>query len=472
MDTVLKNILLIDDDLDLAEIVQAYFRQKDIDVIHFSEPVPALKFVQDRKHKVDVILTDLNLPQMSGIELIKRIRESSVSTPILLITVSTDVETAVQAVESGADDFVVKPLHFPQLYISAHRAFSLRKLDQENKELKESVQMTKGLRSDGLVGKSESFRAAMDLAKRVANSHATVFINGESGVGKELFARAIHDWSPRAHRPFVAINCSAIPENLLESELFGHAKGAFTGAVDKKLGLFEAADGGTLFLDEIGDMDLGLQAKLLRVLQERKIKRVGENQDRDVDVRVLTATHRNLRQEVQQKKFREDLYFRLNVIPIRIPPLRERTEDVLPLAEFFLKRYNIMNQTRISGFSREAKEFLLRQPWVGNVRELENTVERAAVLCRGDEIGLQDFLMFEDIQIAVDGEELPPSDGNTFFFRHGPKLERLEVLEKEYIKYVFDRNHGAREQTARVLGIDRKTLYRKLQEISQSSVPV
>lgn len=466
----LKTILLIDDDNELAEIVRAYFRQKDIEIIHFTEPLLALKLMQDQHSKIDVILTDLNMPQMNGMELIKRMRESHITVPILLITASTDVDTAVQAVEAGADDFVVKPLHFPQLYISAHRAFSLRKLDQENKVLKESVEITKGFRPEGIVGKSESFRAAMDLAKRVANSHATVFIHGESGVGKEVFARAIHDWSPRADRPFVAINCSAIPENLLESELFGHSKGAFTGAVDKKLGLFEAANGGTLFLDEIGDMNLGLQAKLLRVLQERKIKRIGENQDRDVDVRVLTATHRNLRQEVQEKRFREDLYFRLNVIPIRIPPLRERADDVLPLAEFFLRRYNLMNQRRLMGFSREAKEFLLRQPWVGNVRELENTIERAAVLSQGSEISLQDFLIFEDVNEQSQQDDLPPSDGQTFFFRHGPNLERLDVLEKEYIKYVFDRNHGAREQTARILGIDRKTLYRKLQEMNQSSL--
>ncbi|MNL16027.1 Transcriptional regulatory protein ZraR [compost metagenome] len=304
----------------------------------------------------------------------------------------------------------------------------------------------------------------MELCKRVAKSSATISITGESGTGKEVFAKAIHNWSSRAKKPFVAINCSAIPEMLLESELFGHAKGAFTGAIDKKLGLFEEADGGTLFLDEIGDLSLPLQAKLLRVLQEKEIKRVGENQTRPVDVRVIAATHKDLRLEVQEKRFREDLFFRLNVIPIKIPALRDRREDILPLAEYFLKKYNHLNGTAIIGIKKAAKEFLLTQPWRGNVRELENSIERAVVLSIGNELDLSAFLLFEDTS-KLESPSFNEDKQNTFVFRFGDDVEPLAEVEKQYVKFVYERYNHAKEATAKALGIDRKTLYRKLQEI-------
>jgi DNA-binding NtrC family response regulator len=458
-----KRILLIEDDLDLAELSTAFFRQKNIQVIHFTEPVAALQNIFAGKDHYDAIITDLNLPGMTGLDFIKRLRSESIMIPIILITVSNDVEIAVDAIEAGAYDFVVKPLHFPQLLISAQRAFKFNSLHQENRTLRDTLDVSKGIHADGIIGKSERIRNLIELAKRISKSSATVCISGESGTGKEVFAKAIHQWSPRAKKAFVAINCSAIPENLLESELFGHAKGSFTGAIDKKLGLFEEADGGTLFLDEIGDLSLPLQAKLLRVLQEKEIKRVGENQVRAVDVRVIAATHKDLRQEVANHRFREDLFFRLNVIPLVIPPLRDRKEDILPLAEFFLMKYAKLNHSNISGFKKGAKEYLLTQSWRGNVRELENAIERAVVLSTGSEIDVSSFLLFEE-KSSMD-QPMGNDGKNSFVFRFGEELEPLSALEKKYIHFVFERSDRMKEKTAKVLGIDRKTLARKLQEM-------
>ncbi|MFV8259146.1 sigma-54-dependent transcriptional regulator [Bdellovibrio bacteriovorus] len=459
-----KTILLIEDDLDLAELATAYFRQKGIQVLHMEDPLEALKSITSKKLVPDAIITDLNLPLMSGLDFIKAARNEGVALPIILITVSNDVDTAVEAINAGAYDFVVKPLHFPQLLISAQRAFKFNSLNEENENLRQTLDFSKGVNPDGIIGKSDAIRKVVDLARRVAKSASTVSITGESGTGKEVFAKAIHNWSPRAKKPFVAINCSAIPENLLESELFGHAKGSFTGAVEKKVGLFEEADGGTLFLDEIGDLNLSLQAKLLRVLQEREIKRVGENQSRSVDVRVIVATHKDLRQEVAEKRFREDLYFRLNVIPVKLPPLRDRREDILPLAEHFLKKYNAINGTQVQGFKKSAKEFLLTQGWRGNVRELENAIERAVVLSSGTEIDVGAFTLFDEP--ALQDAFLSTEDKkNAFVFHFGDEVEPLHELEKKYVQFVYERKNRAKELTAKALGIDRKTLYRKLQEI-------
>nr|BFD68960.1 acetoacetate metabolism transcriptional regulator AtoC [Bdellovibrio sp. HAGR004] len=463
-----KTILLIEDDLDMAELASAYFRQKNILVIHLVDPMEALQAITTGRIKPDAIITDLNLPLMSGLSFIKAVRAEGLQLPIILITVSNDVETAVEAISAGAYDFVVKPLHFPQLLISAQRAFKYKSLNAENESLRQTIDCTKGVNPDGIIGKSEAIRKVIDLAKRVAKSSSTVSIWGESGTGKEVFAKAIHNWSSRSKKSFVAINCSAIPENLLESELFGHAKGSFTGALDKKIGLFEEADGGTLFLDEIGDLNLPLQSKLLRVLQEREIKRVGENQSRPVDVRVIVATHKDLRVEVQEKRFREDLFFRLNVIPMKLPPLRDRREDILPLAEHFLNRYNVLNGTNIVGFKKSAKEFLLTQPWRGNVRELENAIERAVVLATTNEIDASAFSLFDEPSLQ---ETFLSSEDkkNAFVFHFGEEVEPLHELEKKYIQFVYERKNHAKELTAKALGIDRKTLYRKLQEIDPAT---
>lgn len=462
-----KLIYLVDDDSDLAEIVTAFFKQKNVDVVHQTDPIKALSDLKAGRVTPDVVITDLNMPELSGVEFIKRAKEQGAAFPIILITVSHDVDVAVSAMEVGAADFVVKPLHFPQLWISIQRAMKLFHLSDENQTLREAVNLSRGITPDGVIGKSPAIKQALELAQRAAKSTATVLITGESGAGKEIFAKTIHNSSPRSKKSFVAINCSAIPENLLESELFGHAKGSFTGASDKKIGLFEEADGGTLFLDEIGDLNLSLQAKLLRVLQEKKIKRVGENNMRPVDVRIVCATHKNLAQEIKDKNFREDLFFRLNVIPLHIPPLRDRKEDILPLAEFFLKKFSALNNVKLKGFSPEAVNYILNQTWTGNVRELENSIERAVVLAESDRIDINSFLLSppQDLrEMSVEHTDLPTGE-NVFAIQYGENFETLKDVEKKYIKHVYLKNGQAKESTAKILGIDRKTLYTRLQEI-------
>jgi DNA-binding NtrC family response regulator len=458
-----STIALIDDDLDLLDLLSSFFKQRGYKVISFSNAEEALIEIENKRAEADVVISDLKLPVMSGMEFIKRIKKSQTSLPIILMTSEGSVETAVEAIDSGAYDFVLKPLHIPQLLISVQRALHLQEVQTENSNLKSLFHGQDYLGLKGVIGKSHGFKKAMDLAKRVSNSQANILISGESGSGKEVIARAVHELGDKKDGPFIAINCSAIPENLLESELFGHAKGAFTGANDKKIGLFEEANKGTLFLDEIGDLSLPLQAKLLRVLQERKVKRIGENQYRDITARIICATHKDLKKEVAEGRFREDLYFRLNVIPIYMPPLRERKDDILPLSEYFLKKFSLMNNIPIKGFSREAIQKLENSDWRGNVRELENAIERAVVLTTSDHIQAED-LPTDEVYPIETGQpqtemihDLGVNDG---------KPMTLDELGRRYIQHVFDRNGGAKEQTAKDLGIDRKTLYRKLKEMN------
>jgi two-component system, NtrC family, response regulator HydG len=474
-------LLLIDDDLDVLDLLTAFFKPKGFRTTAMDSPEKALEhFAKNRN--IDLVISDWKFLGMDGIELIQKLKEIEPTLPIILITSKNSSELAVTAVEAGAYDFLLKPLNFPQLMISVHRALHWRSLLRENQTLREVA--TGGTGLENVVFKSARFKTVMDLCRRVANSQATVLITGESGTGKEVVARAIHKFSGRANRPFVAINCSAIPETLLESELFGYNKGAFTGANDKKIGLFEEANGGTLFLDEIGDLSLALQAKLLRVLQERKIKRLGENQLREVDVRILAATHKNLGVEVKEKRFREDLFFRLNVIPVRIPPLRERKEDILPLAEYFLRKYAALNKRQVSGFSRDTIGFLLSNIWTGNVRELENVVERAVVLASGPEIMRTEMLLTDEqagenlpldtpissdipLRPAAEIGEGGGSGGTTPIQFH--EVRPLDEIVREYILFALKKNDGAREVTAKALGVDRKTLYRKLKELESAS---
>lgn len=475
------NVLLIEDDFDLADLIITYFRQNNIGVIHYECPIEALDVLkQNRDFKA--VITDLNLPNISGLDFIQRARmELGLKIPILLITISKEVDVAVKAIELGANDFVVKPLHFPQLLISTQRAIRLNNLSEENVKLKHAVNSI-NIEGDNIIGRSPLFLKSVELAKKIAHSSANVLITGESGSGKEVFARAIHNWGARKAKPFVAINCSAIPESLLESELFGHAKGSFTGAIEKKIGLFEEADGGTLFLDEIGDLDFSLQAKILRVIQDKKIKKVGENTYKSIDLRLIAATHKNLVEEISKQRFREDLYFRLNVIPIRVPALRERKEDVLPLAQFFLNKYSALNDKKILGFDDEAQKYILSYDWPGNVRELENAIERAVVLTiDGGAIELESFTIFEnylveiqnnkkaekaDLSTDIDQQELVLS---AFTQGENGSLMTLDDIEKKYIQLIIKKNNGAKEASARMLGIDRKTLYRKIQEIENQA---
>ncbi len=457
-------IALIDDDLDLLDLLSSFFKQRGFKILTFTNAEEALIDIENKRAEADVVISDLKLPVMSGMEFIKRTKKSHTHLPIILMTGEGSVETAVEAIESGAYDFVLKPLQIPQLLISVQRALHLNDVQAENTNLRTFIKGEDYLGLKGIIGKSSGFRKAIDLAKRVSSSQANILISGESGSGKEVVAKAVHELGDKKSGPFIAINCSAIPENLLESELFGHAKGSFTGANDKKIGLFEEANKGTLFLDEIGDLSLPLQAKLLRVLQERKIKRIGENQYRDITARIICATHKDLRKEVAEGRFREDLYFRLNVIPIYMPPLRERKEDIIPLSEYFLKKFSLMNNIEVKGFTKEAIQKLEGHVWRGNVRELENAIERAVVLSGSDFIQAEDLPQHDSLS---DYQEVAPATPllNTLQIADD-RPTTLEELSKKYIQLIFDKNSGAKEQTAKDLGIDRKTLYRKLKEMN------
>jgi two-component system response regulator HydG len=458
-------LLVVDDDEDTLDLIDAFFRPKGYEVIKYGDAERALADLLTKKVTCDVIITDLVLPKISGLEFTKALISHDFDIPIILITANKSVENSIAAINAGAYDFVVKPLHFPQLLVSVQRGLHFAKVKLDNPPaLKNVPSLKESSENLGIIGKSAGFLKALDLARRVAVTNSNVFISGESGTGKEVIARAIHRMGERKNAPFIAINCSSIPENLLESEFFGHAKGAFTGASDKKIGLFEEANGGTLFLDEIGDLNLSLQAKLLRVLQERKIRRIGENNFRDVDVRIISATHKDLRKEVHEKHFREDLFFRLNVIQIRIPPLRERKEDIVPLAEFFLKKFVAQNHLAEKNFSQEVLEKFLTYQWGGNVRELENMVERAVVLSLSNTINVEDLPEDSPLEFAPQSEVANPS------FMHSLRDTVMTVDEvvKKYIQLVLEKNGGAREKTARELNIDRKTLYRKIQEMEQN----
>ncbi len=459
----LSSLVIIDDDVDLLELLSSFFRQRGYNVSTYEDARTALADIESKKINVDVVISDLKLPVMSGVEFIKRIRTFNSVLPIILMTAEGSLEIAVEAIGAGAYDFVLKPLHVPQLLISVQRALFLNQVQFENSNLKSLFSEQDFLGLKGVIGKSAGFKKAMELAKRVSSSQANIIIFGESGSGKEVVAKAVHELGDRKSGPFVAINCSAIPENLLESELFGYAKGAFTGAVGSKIGLFEEANKGTLFLDEIGDLALPLQAKLLRVLQERKIKRIGENQTRDITARVICATHKDLKKEVEKGNFREDLYFRLNVIPISMPPLRERKEDIIPLSEYFLKKFSIINNANILGFTKQAIKRLESLPWKGNVRELENAIERAVVLSNSE------YVDVDDLPNAENGlSELGPEAGQNGAIFSIYSVMPLEEMSKKYIDYIFKKNGFAKEQTAKELGIDRKTLYRKLKELENT----
>lgn len=465
MTTRRSRVVIIDDDLDIRDLLSNYLKNKNYSVTTFMEAESALEKLQNG-FLCDVILTDLELPRMSGIDLTQKIKQSNIDIPVVLLTVTQDVEVAMKAVSMGAYDFIVKPVNFPQLLISLERAIYLRRLKEDNKSLRTIIKDQTNQPQQGIIGKSSVFLKTIDVAKRVAKSMASVLITGESGTGKEVIAKLIHANSLRSEHPFIAINCSAIPENLLETELFGHAKGAFTGAQSQKIGLFEEANKGTIFLDEIGDLSLPLQSKLLRVLQEKQIKRVGENQTRDIDVRMIFATHKNLAQEVADGRFREDLFFRLNVIPIQIPSLRDRKEDIVPLAEYFLKKFAVLNNSPAQSFSKDALQCLIDQNWKGNVRELENMIERAVVLATQPIVQKND-LIAENI-LSGSSNSLASFVDKEFPVGNDGKLLTLNEIIQKYIRFALDKNSGLKDKTAKDLEIDRKTLYRRAKLMEQS----
>jgi two-component system, NtrC family, response regulator AtoC len=448
--TVLTKIFVIDDEKEMVELVQLGLKKRGFVVVPFSNGADALAGLTE--HDVDVVVTDLNMKGMTGLELCQTLVADRPDLPVIVLTAFGSFETAVGAIRAGAYDFVTKPVEIEALAIAIRRAAERRRLSGEVKRLREVVASTRG-RGD-LVGASPAMQQTYTLIDQVSATDATVLITGESGTGKEVVAREIHNRSRRKDAPFVAINCAAVPEALLESELFGHAKGAFTDAKQSRQGLFAQAHGGTLFLDEIGEMAISMQPKVLRAIQERKIRPVGAEGEISVDVRLITATNRDLEEMVESKAFREDLYYRINVIHIPLPPLRARGGDVLLLAQHMLRQYAAVFDKKVMGLSPAAAERLVGYDWPGNVRELGNCLERAVALAHFEEIQV------EDLPDKIRNRQTPRSTSITA--NELPELLTLEEVERRHVLRVLEACHGNRTDAAKILGLDRKTLYRKL----------
>ena len=440
-------VLVVDDEPAQRELVGGFLRKQGFEVAEAPDGRTALE--RFRKEPFDLLLTDQRMPGLSGLELLEAARAVTPAVSMIIMTAYGTIETAVAAIKGGAADYLTKPLNLDELLHRIAQVRERQRLIMENRELREALQERH--RVEGIIGESGRMQEVLSLVRRVAGSDATILIQGESGTGKELTARAIHYASPRAGAPLVSVNCAALPETLLESELFGHEKGAFTGAVAARKGRFELADGGSLFLDEIGDLPLHLQVKLLRVLQEREFERVGSSRPVSVDVRLLAATHRDLEALVRAGRFRDDLYYRINVVSISLPPLRERREDIPLLLDHFVEKFARRNGKRISGLTRDAREALLRYDYPGNVRELENLVERAVVLTRDEVIGL------EDLPLGVKEREGETS-GETSL------TVRVEGLERRMIREALDRADGVQTRAAEILGISERVLRYKLKK--------
>ena len=401
------------------------------------------------KGGIDLVITDLRMDGISGEEVVRRVTTENPGIPIIVLTGHGSIEDATKAIKSGAYDFLTKPLDLDHLNLIVKNALRGKELANQNKELLEKLKKADSI--DEMIGKSSELNHVRSLIQKAAPAKASVLITGESGVGKELVARAIHNQSGRKNKPFVSVHCAALSETLLESELFGHEKGAYTGADSMSKGRFELADGGTLFLDEIGEINQATQVKLLRALQERKFERVGGTETISVDVRVVAATNRNLEEEVKSGKFREDLYYRLNVVRIEMPSLRERKDDIPLLMHSFLREFNIENEKNIKGFDNRAKAAMLKYNWPGNIRELKNCVESAVVMCTSDEIKIDD----------LPNSVREKSEEKIIQIPIGMPMEEAElIIIKENLAF----NDGNKSKTADILGIGRKTLHRKLGE--------
>ncbi len=443
-------VLVVDDDRAHRTMLRAVLAGAGYTALEADDGDVALEVV--RSEPVDVVLLDLRMPRVGGIEALEAIRSARPGLPVVLMTAYASVGTAVDAMKKGAFDYLTKPVDLEDLRRTLDKALEFHRLEQENRLLRERL----GERFDfsNIIGRSRAMAELFETLALVAPSDATVLITGESGTGKELVANAIHESSPRRERPFVKVNCAALHENLLESELFGHERGAFTGATAQRKGRFEIAHGGTLFLDEIGDMSPATQAKVLRVLQEGEFERLGGTRTLRVDVRVLAATHRDLEAMVAQGTFRQDLYYRLSVVPVHLPPLRERREDIPVLAEHFLRVYAEKNRKEVRGFHPAAMDLLVRHDWPGNVRELQNAVERAVILCLGDRITPQ------ELPPALRDAGVPPGGGPA----RDPGPRSLKEAERELILRTLEETGGNRTRAARLLGISRQTLHNKLRE--------
>ncbi|MCH9688929.1 MAG: sigma-54 dependent transcriptional regulator [Deltaproteobacteria bacterium] len=448
-------VLIVDDDDDLRALLVAGLTAQNYECIGCASAEKGLAALTEGRF--DLILADINLPGMNGIEFCSRVVEDRPDQVVMVMTAFGSMKSAIAAIRAGAYDYITKPLDVDAVGLRISRVVRECRIRDEARRLRAVVNVRESY--GGLLGASPAMRKIYDLLERVSDSEASVLVTGESGTGKELVARAVHDNSPRREGAFVAVNCSAVPENLLESELFGHAKGSFTDARNDRTGLFSQANGGTLFLDEIGEIPLSMQPKLLRALEERKVRPVGTNVEIDIDVRIVAATNRDLEAAVEDGRFREDLFFRVNVIHVDLPPLRSRGTDILSLAQHFLGRYALQAGKEVHGISPSAAQRLCDYDWPGNVRELRNCLERAVALTRFTDVAVEDlpervakYRRSHVVVAADDPTELVP----------------MEEVERRYILRVVETVGGNKTMASKILGLDRKTLYRKLERYKQT----
>ncbi len=447
-------ILVVDDEPSMQEFLQIFFRREGYDVVAAGDVDTALVAIEN--DEFDVVITDMQMPERSGLDLLRAVNETSPETVVIVITAFASTDSAIAAMKEGAYDYITKPFKVDEIRVTVEKALEKKLLAHENRRLRSELRGR--VRDRSIIGNSVPMQRIFELVGQVADTKTNVLIGGESGTGKELIARAIHDQSERASRPFVAVNCGAIPENLLESELFGHVKGAFTGAVHAKEGLFETADGGTLFLDEVGELTLPLQVKLLRAIQEKTIRRVGGTSDTSIDVRIISATNKDLRAEAAEGRFREDLYYRLNVIQIELPPLRDRVDDIPLLVNHFVHKYSSELGKPIHGVDDEAMQSLLRYGFPGNVRELENLIERAVALSRDGEIAA-------DSLPATIGQE-PERQVPTRIPADGVNLEDLvNDYERTLLSEALQSAGGVKKRAAQLLGISFRSFRYRLEKL-------
>jgi len=448
------SILIADDEAGIRESLTIVLEDEGYNCTAVSDGDAAKSAIDEGSF--DIIISDLKMPKTDGIGVLEYALKKSSDTLTIIITAHATVETAIKALRKGAADYILKPLDFDEVLIRIENLLEHKSLVQENKYLRE--QIDKEYNFNHIIGESTAMKQVYKMVERVSQATSNVLVTGQSGTGKELVARAIHSNSDRAKKPFLAINCGAIPENLVESELFGHKKGAFTGATEDKEGVFVAANGGTVFLDEVAEIPLNLQVNLLRVLQEREVKPVGSNQTLSFDTRIIAATNKDLKEEVESNNFRDDLYYRLNVVEISLPPLEQRREDIPLLAHHFLKKYNKELKRNLKGIASEAMGAMMAYEWKGQVRELENVIERAVLLSDGD------YLSLDDLPNSL---QKPSEDGE--FQMDNDKLdEAMQVFEKHHIQSVLKRTDGNKSEAARLLGIDPSTLYRKMERLGLS----
>jgi DNA-binding NtrC family response regulator len=452
----MATILIVEDEAKMRRLLELNLGDDGFTVLSAGDAEAGLNIL--RKEDVDLVVTDLKLPGMSGLEFLQAAKRTNASLPVVVMTAFGSVETAVEAMKAGASDYVLKPFSLAEMRMVVHKELDVRRLREENRSLREALGQKYG--HPNVIANSPAMQQVLSTVERIAPTNSTVLLGGESGVGKDLIARVIHQKSRRANGPFVKINSTAIPENLLESELFGYEKGAFTGATTTKPGKFELADKGTLFLDEIGDVPAATQVKLLRVLQEREFERLGGTRTLKVDVRLVAATNRDLRAALEEGTFRQDLYYRLNVVPIDIPPLRAHKEDIPELANLFLARFVKESGRQISGISPAALRILTNFHWPGNVRELENIIERSCALAQGP------VLEADDIHLDVERVK-PPQAGDAFL----PDGMTMDQWEEEMIREAVKRSSGNKSQAARLLGLSRNALRYRLSKMGIEDDP-